>query len=83
MIMPATITLKNIPDDIYSRLKEAAEVHHRSLNSEVIACLEQTLLPSRVPLQERLSRARELRQKLEAGKFAASEIDQAIDQGRP
>lgn len=43
--MPATITLKNIPDAIYEQLKQAAEAHHRSLNSEVIACLETQLLP--------------------------------------
>jgi len=35
--MPTTLTLKNIPDELYGRLKQAAEVHHRSLNSEVIA----------------------------------------------
>lgn len=81
--MPATITLKNIPDDIYARLKEAADAHHRSLNSEVIACLERTLLPTRVPAQERLARARQLRQDIGAGKFGAAEIDKAIDQGRP
>lgn len=81
--MPATITLKNIPDDIYARLKEAADAHHRSLNSEVIACLERTLLPTRVSAQERLARARQLRQSLTAGAFKADEIDGAIDQGRP
>ncbi|VAX02847.1 hypothetical protein MNBD_GAMMA19-1382 [hydrothermal vent metagenome] len=31
--MPA-MTIKNIPDDLYSRLKEAAQTHHRSMNSE-------------------------------------------------
>lgn len=81
--MPATITLKNIPDDIYARLKEAADAHHRSLNSEVIACLESTLLPARVSAQERISRARQLRQGIGPGKFSAAEIDKAIAQGRP
>lgn len=81
--MPATITLKNIPDDIYARLKESADANHRSLNSEVIACLERTLLPTRVSAQERLARARQLRQDIGAGKFRAAEIDKAIDQGRP
>lgn len=81
--MPATITLKNIPDDIYARLKEAADAHHRSLNSEVIACLESTLLPARVSAQERIARARQLRQGIGPSKFSASEIDKAIAQGRP
>ena len=81
--MPATITLKNIPDDIYARLKEAADGHHRSLNSEVIACLESILLPTRVTPQERLARARQLRHGLAAGAFDVDEIENAIDQGRP
>ncbi|MBX9847744.1 MAG: Arc family DNA-binding protein [Rhodocyclaceae bacterium] len=38
--MPATLTLKNIPDAVNDRLKLAAEMHCRSLNSEAIACLE-------------------------------------------
>ncbi|HNS57464.1 MAG TPA: Arc family DNA-binding protein, partial [Nitrosomonas europaea] len=41
--MPTTLTLKNIPDDVYERLKVAAEVHRRSLNSEIIVCLETVL----------------------------------------
>lgn len=35
------LTIKNIPDSVYRRLKARAERHHRSLNSEVIHCLEQ------------------------------------------
>jgi antitoxin FitA len=46
--MGMTITLKNIPDDIYGSLKAAAEAHHRSINSEVIACLERVLMPTRI-----------------------------------
>jgi plasmid stability protein len=43
-----TLTLKNIPDDVYKRLKAAAESHRRSLNSEAIVCLETVLLPGRI-----------------------------------
>lgn len=38
----ANVTVKNIPDDLYEQLKQAAEAHHRSVNSELIHCLEQT-----------------------------------------
>ena len=37
--MPATTILKNIPDDVYARLKLSAKTHRRSLNSEAIAGL--------------------------------------------
>ena len=41
--MPATLTLKNIPDEVYERLKASAETHRRSLNSEAIVCLKSVL----------------------------------------
>ena len=36
--MPTTLTLKNIPDDVYDRLKASAEANRRSMNSEAIVC---------------------------------------------
>ena len=35
----ATLTIKNIPDDLHNALKRMAQEHHRSLNGEVIHCL--------------------------------------------
>ncbi len=81
--MAANLTLKNIPDGIYDRLKEAAKAHHRSLNNEVIACLEQALMPASVGPGEHLARARLIREGLQPRPFKADEIAQAIEQGRP
>ena len=81
--MPTTLTLKNIPDAVYDRLKLAAALHRRSLNSEVIVCLEAVLLPTRMPPDERIARARELRGGLPAGKFRARDIDAAKREDRP
>ena len=81
--MPTTLTLKNIPDDVYDRLKLSAQTHRRSLNSEAIVCLESVLLPVRISLDERLARARELRAKLAHTKFRAREIDTLKKRGRP
>jgi plasmid stability protein len=36
----ATITLRNVPDDLVARLKARAKRHRRSLNNETIAALE-------------------------------------------
>lgn len=80
--MPTTLTLKNIPDDVYERLREAAELHRRSLNSEAIVCLETVLMPTRMPSGERLARARKLRAGLSA-KFRSRDIDALKKQGRP
>lgn len=75
--MPTTLTLKNIPDAVYDRLKRAAAMHHRSLSSEAIVCLESVLLPIKMMPSERIARARELRAVLPAGKFRARDIDAA------
>ena len=80
--MPTTLTLKNIPDEIYARLKTAAALHRRSLNSEAIVCLEPVLTPGRLAPGERLARARALRAGLQAGGFGAQDIDTMKRAGR-
>ena len=80
--MPTTLTLKNIPDAVYDRLKLSAEMHRRSMNSEAIVCLEAALLPSRVDVTERLVRACALRMALPEGKFRARDIDEMKREGR-
>jgi plasmid stability protein len=80
--MPTTLTLKNIPDEVYERLKGAAALHRRSLNSEAIVCLETVLTPGRIAPGERLARARALRTGLKPGAFGAKAIDTLKRQGR-
>lgn len=81
--MPTTLTLKNIPDAIYDRLKAAAQTNRRSMNSEVIVCLESVLLPIQVTPSERLARAQELRAALPQVKFKTPDIDRLKREGRP
>ena len=80
--MPTTLTLKNIPDEVYERLKSSAEAHRRSLNSEAIVCLESVLVPGRVGVGERLVRARALRAALPKGRFRAKDLDAWKREGR-
>ena len=79
--MPA-VTVKNIPETLYNRLKEAASAHHRSINSELIHCLEQMLLPKQISPSEYLKRARELRRGIEADLVDIADIQDAINEGR-
>ena len=81
--MPTTLTLKSIPDALYGRLKEAANAHRRSLNSEVIVCLESILLPQKITVDERLAQARQIRQTLAGVAFNAQDIAQFRGEGRP
>ena len=80
--MPVTLTLKNIPDEVYDRLKLSAGAHRRSMNSEAIVCLEAALLPNKLTPAERLARARALRSALPKGKFRARDIDAMKLKGR-
>jgi antitoxin FitA len=80
--MPTTLTLKNIPDDVYARLKLSAQVHRRSLNGEAIVCLEMVLLPRKVNPSDRIARARALRGSLTQGDFMAQDIDEMKREGR-
>jgi plasmid stability protein len=57
----ATLTVKTIPDDVYQELKSQAEKHRRSLNQEIIACLEQAVLLPRPDPDAFLKEARALR----------------------
>ncbi|MFQ5954209.1 MAG: Arc family DNA-binding protein [Kiloniellales bacterium] len=41
--MPVNLSIKNAPDDIVRRLKRRAEKHHRSLQGELLAILEEAV----------------------------------------
>lgn len=80
--MSITLTLKNIPDVVYERLKLAAQTHRRSMNSEAIVCLEAVLLPVKPPAAEQLARARALRATLPSGQFSTLDTDAFKREGR-
>lgn len=79
--MPA-LTIKNIPDSLYEQLKSSAEMHRRSINSEVLICLEHTLLAKKYTPHDRLERIERLRNSIKANVISVDDIDQAIDAGR-
>jgi antitoxin FitA len=59
--VPVNLSIKNAPDDVVSRLRARAARHHRSLQGELMAILEEAVGPSR-PLtrEEVLSKVRQL-----------------------
>lgn len=80
--MPS-LTVKNIPDDLYDNLKTAAKMHRRSINSELLACLEHVLLASNATPEQRLRGARMLRQQVRAdGLLTEADITNAKNDGR-
>ncbi len=79
----ATITLKNIPKELYSKLKVVAKVNRRSINSEAIICLEKVLLSRRKPVEEILEEARQLREFTTGYVLTPEELEEMINEGRP
>jgi antitoxin FitA len=81
--MPTTLTLKNIPDAVYDRLKASAEIHRRSMNNEAIVCLETVLAPTQVSSAERLTRIRAVRGAVGIKKLDHRLVDKFKRDGRP
>ena len=79
--MPA-LTLKNIPENLYMRLKETAKAHRRSLNSEILYCVERTLGAHKIDVAEQLAAARLLRAKTVNNPITDDELDTAKNEGR-
>ena len=79
----ANITIKNIPDGLYQNLKRAAQVHHRSINSEIIVCLEQILRSGKVTPDEIITQARILREQVSPHAITDAELTAAKRVGLP
>ena len=79
----ATLTIKNIPDALYDQLKQSAESHRRSINSEVLICLERTLGNPRVDVDKSLAHIRNLRNR--SATFGLNDVTlaKAKRRGRP
>ncbi len=77
-----TITVKNIPTDLYQRLKQSAETNRRSINSEVIVCIEMAVRSRRIQPEAILNRARKLREKTSDYIVTDDEFTQAKVAGR-
>lgn len=76
-----SITLKNIPTEIHQKLKEMAKIQHRSLNNEIIVCLEKYTKATKVEPESTLNKARALRAKTQQN-ITQADIQDAKNLGR-
>lgn len=77
-----TITLKNVPEDVYGRLKRQADEEMRSINAQAIRIIDLATRPKRVNVDVVYEEARRLRVEI-GGEFNAQEIDKFKKAGRP
>jgi plasmid stability protein len=59
--MPANLSVKNVPDKVLARLRRRAARHHRSLQRELLAILEESAFSGdKLTLEEVLLKVRRL-----------------------
>lgn len=74
-------TLKNIPTGLHKKLKEKARRHKRSLNSEILVTLKESVENQPVNIDELLTRSKELRKKI-SGKLTQAKLNEYKSEGR-
>ena len=78
----ATITLKNVPEEIHEALKKQAERNGRSMNKEALACLLAAVAKANLDPSAQLADIRRHRESL-PGRLENDWIQDAIASGRP
>lgn len=78
-----TYTLKDIPDELYERIKESADLSRRSINSEILHRLERSLVSERIDPARFLQRVRTRRGRRDLPRIDEDEIRAAREAGRP
>lgn len=77
----ATLTIKNLPDDLYAALREAAAAHRRSIIAEATVLLERGLGRRSVSEADLLAEAERLRTQA-ATRLTPELLNEALREGR-
>ena len=78
----ANITVKNIPEPVYSALKQAADQDHRSLNGQIIYLIEQGLRHNKIITDSVLETAQSYRVKTAGFSLTKDILNSAREYGR-
>ncbi|HIP73825.1 MAG TPA: Arc family DNA-binding protein [Anaerolineae bacterium] len=79
----ATLTIKNVPDNVYERLKQQAKKNRRSINNEAIVILENVLPPQQHDVEKILEEARKIRKLTAHYVLTDEELNKWKNEGRP
>jgi hypothetical protein len=75
----ATLIIHDFPDDVYQKLMERAEVNGRSLSSEVVTAVKQSLPKPRAQSGEAfVDKARKIRQLTSGYPITADKIEEML-----
>lgn len=81
-----TLVVENIPENLYELLERSARLNKRSLEDEVIACIQRTVGAHNIDrrdVETEIAQARELREKTRGIWLTDDEINKAKREGRP
>jgi len=79
----ANFTVKNIPPDLYKKLKKAADMNRRSINSEIIVCIEKSVQSQAIDSEIFRNKARKLRNYTTDHPLTNQKLSQIKNVGRP
>ena len=79
----ATLTVKNIPEELYEKIKQRAKSHNRSVNREIIVCIHEAVESRRVDPGAFLARIEALHDRMAAPPLTDEMLRQARTEGRP
>ena len=77
------LTIKGMPDDLYRTLKKRAERNHRSLNGEIIACLERVVETPTLDVDRWLANVQRLKSEAKLPRVSKAQLARLKNQGRP
>jgi len=75
------ITIKDVPQELHKRLREAAVQSGRSLNKLILCALERTFVPRKVDRGELAAKIRKRRESMHVW-LEDSALNRAIEDGR-
>jgi plasmid stability protein len=77
------LTIKGMPESLHRRLKERAAEHRRSLNNEILVCLEGAVAVEPADPRAVLARADAIRTRLHLPRLTDARLRAAKASGRP
>ena len=77
----ASITIKNIPEPLLQKIKESSAANCRSMNAEIIFCLQQVLTSTQRQTLS-LEQIRTLRAKTKDYYLTSAELETTVEDGR-
>jgi plasmid stability protein len=78
----ASLTIKGIPDDLLDMLRRKAETNRRSVNSEVLITLEDSVSRKPVDPQAFMERVRRRRERMNVAELTQEMLRQDREEGR-